>query len=202
MIDKNKEAKRQMMISKWKDPVFRQKMMKVVSGPKTHGFSVGGKPHFYKVWENIKTRCTAKKGPKYHNYAARGIKSLWVSFEEFKNDMYESYLEHKEKYGQRNTTIDRIDPNGHYCKENCRWATYSQQKINTRLPARGKSLDELFRLAKKILKKEKRIDDSLLQRRLRVGRGKSAYLLNRLEKEGFIDSNQALNDLLEAIKEE
>lgn len=44
--------------------------------------------------------------------------------------MYESYLEHVKKHGERNTTIDRIDSDGNYSKSNCRWATYKEQGRN------------------------------------------------------------------------
>jgi len=55
---------------------------------------------------------------------------LWETTEDFKNDMYESYLEHVKQYGIKNTQIDRIDVNGHYEKSNCRWATAKEQQRN------------------------------------------------------------------------
>lgn len=57
-------------------------------------------------------------------------KCLRKNFSEFYVDMYDSYVEHYKLYGKHNTTLDRIDSNWDYCKENCRWATSLQQSQN------------------------------------------------------------------------
>ena len=44
--------------------------------------------------------------------------------------MYRSYLAHIEKFGEKNTTIDRKDSNGDYCRTNCRWNTLWNQNLN------------------------------------------------------------------------
>jgi hypothetical protein len=46
--------------------------------------------------------------------------------------MYASYLEHCSEYGEKQTTLDRIDVNGNYELANVRWATKAEQSRNTR----------------------------------------------------------------------
>ena len=96
----------------------------------THGMT---KTRFYKLWGSAIRRCTDVKNKSYEKYGGRGITvcDRWMdSFENFRDDMYESYLEHVEKYGEKDTTLDRIDSNGNYCPENCRWATCKLQTRN------------------------------------------------------------------------
>jgi len=87
---------------------------------------------FYSCFYNIKRRTNPahKYTEKDANY--KWIKCLWNSFDEFKTDMYDSYIEHCEQYWIKNTTIDRIDSSWDYCKENCRWATIQEQSYNKR----------------------------------------------------------------------
>ena len=87
---------------------------------------------FYTIFYDIKAR-TSWKPLREQEKCYEWVKNLWNSFEEFKNDMYESYLAHVKEYWEKDTTIDRINPYKDYCKENCRWATIKEQALNKKI---------------------------------------------------------------------
>ena len=89
---------------------------------KTHGMK-GTKT--YSVWSSMKARCYTKSCGSYKSYGARGIRvcDAWISFEGFFKDMGEA---------TEGKSIDRIDNNGNYSKDNCRWADAKTQQRNKR----------------------------------------------------------------------
>lgn len=78
------------------------------------------------IYGHMKRRCTTPKEAHYEDYGGRGISydPKWETFEGFWEDMGEGYSDELE--------LDRIDPNGNYCKENCRWVDKYMQAFNTR----------------------------------------------------------------------
>jgi hypothetical protein len=91
----------------------------------THGQSKKNKTGAYVSWTAMKWRCRTFSFPTYFSYRCRGITycERWESFEAFLEDM-----------GPRpkGKSLDRVDNDLGYSKENCRWATPSEQSQNRR----------------------------------------------------------------------
>ena len=90
---------------------------------------------FYNIWKGIKQRCYDIGGTYYLHYGGRGIITCerWKKFENFRDDVYESYQEHVKEFGEKQTTIDRIDVNGNCELSNCKWSTLKEQNNNKRI---------------------------------------------------------------------
>lgn len=95
------------------------------------------KTKIYYIWQWIKNRCNNKKVKAYKDYGWRWIKCEWYSFEDFYSDMWDSYKEW--------LSIERINNDWSYCKENCKWIEKKLQNNNTRviIKIKWKTLSEL-----------------------------------------------------------
>jgi hypothetical protein len=81
----------------------------------------------YSIWEGVKGRCLNPNSPVYSYYGGRGI-GFYEEWKEF-IPFYEWSLH--SGYDD-SLTLDRIDTNGNYCPDNCRWATKIEQSRNQR----------------------------------------------------------------------
>lgn len=93
-------------------------------------------PAEYKVFKSIRVRCYNKNDPAYRFYGGKGVKMCdrWLGVDGFKHFMEDMGPRPggKTPGGKPLYSIDRIDPNGDYCQENCRWADTYTQATNKR----------------------------------------------------------------------
>lgn len=92
-----------------------------------HGFSKRGeKEKLYQVWNAMKSRCGNPNNSHYYRYGGRGIKvcAEWSDYAPFRKWAYENGYD-------EGLTIDRINNDGDYCPENCRFITMDEQMRNT-----------------------------------------------------------------------
>ena len=91
---------------------------------KKHGMS---NTRFYKIWGAMKYRTSHN----HYGYENISVSERWMSFANFYNDMIDGYSD--------KLSLDRINVEADYCKENCRWATLTTQVRNTRVLRKGNS---------------------------------------------------------------
>ena len=84
------------------------------------------KTRIYHIWGNMKYRCNTPSCSAYHNYGGKGVKVCdeWNNVENGFINFYNWAMDNGYK---DNLTIDRIDSNGNYEPNNCRWVTKSKK---------------------------------------------------------------------------
>lgn len=116
----------------------------------------------YQAFYSMRSRCISKRPKSYRVYAGRGIAicDRWRSYDAFLADMGPSWFS--------GATLDRIDNDGGYSPDNCRWATRVQQGQNTRANVRVPYQGEMLTLSEAA--RRSGIDATTLNYRAKHGR--------------------------------
>jgi Fic family protein len=146
---------------------------------KKHGMS---NTPIYNAWVNMKSRCNNKNVKAYKNYGGRGIvyTKKWEDFQGFIEEMGDTYKE--------GLTLERIDNDKGYSKENCKWVPFKKQQRNKRnnvwvtYKGETKTISEWSRVTG--------INTQTLSRRLQRG-VKPPYLFQKVKKGGRINEDLA-----------
>lgn len=90
----------------------------------THGLS---KSSEYKTWSKMKERCLNRNDKSYPDYGGRGIRvcERWI-------DSFENFLQDMGERPDKECSVDRLDVNGNYTPENCKWSSRFEQAQNKR----------------------------------------------------------------------
>ena len=99
-----------------------------------HGYTKGytKKPEYY-IWQSMKSRCCNENNKDFHLYGGRGITvcNRWL-YGDQNLSAFQCFIRDMGDRRSKKLSLDRIDNDGNYKPDNCRWATTRQQRLNQR----------------------------------------------------------------------